>query len=262
MKDFAAITELPGALLNQEQMARIVQRYLLGVQLARSRRVLEVACGAGSGLGMLQQAAQTLVGCDYTFSVLAIAQRHYGARVPLVCADAQQLPFASGEFDLVLSFEAIYYLERIDWFLSEARRLLAEGGRLLIVTSNPDWPYFAPGPLSVRYPAVPELATYLSSAGFYRCEWYGAMGVHEISTRRYALASLLRKWLLHRLTFAPEHVLIQHVKRLAYGAMGALPAELAAPDQMHVAVRTRLAPISGETRNLVHRVILVVASLV
>jgi SAM-dependent methyltransferase len=264
MKDFATITELPGALLNQEQMARIVQRYQVGAQLAERRRVLEVSCGAGNGLGMLQHGAQTLVACDYTLSVLAMAQRQYGPRVPLVCADAQQLPFASGVFDLVISFEAVYYLAYIDWFLCEARRLLAEGGQLLIVTSNPDWPYFAPGALSTHYPSVPELAARLAAAGFYQCDWCGALGTHDSDARRRAITALLRKWVLHWLPLNTTHPLAQQLKRVVYGAMVALPAELVAPGPKgapaDVDVRSVLTPISGDAHDCLHRVIFVIAS--
>ena len=50
--------------------------------------------------------------------------------------------------------------------LPMCRRLLAAGGRLLLSTSNPDWPYFAPGALSVSYPSATELLDLLRQAGF------------------------------------------------------------------------------------------------
>jgi ubiquinone/menaquinone biosynthesis C-methylase UbiE len=261
MKDFATITELPGALLNQEQMARIVQRYQLGMQLARGRRVLEVSCGAGSGLGMLRQTAQTLVACDTTFSVLAMAQRHYGARAPLVCADAQQLPFASTVFDLVISFEAIYYLAQIDWFLCEARRLLVAGGQLLIVTSNPDWLYFAPGAMSIHYPSIPKLAPRLLAAGFQKCAWYGAMPTQLAGAQRRATMALLRKWVLQWLPINTEHLLIKRLKRLVYGSLFALPAELVAPENEEADICTTLTPLAGDAQDRMHRVLVAIASL-
>ena len=73
MPNFTAITELPHSLLHEEQWTRLLQRYHLGAQLAQGKDVLEVACGAGIGLGLLQQDARSVVGCDYTGQVLAIA---------------------------------------------------------------------------------------------------------------------------------------------------------------------------------------------
>ena len=161
MHDFTSITEMPGSYLNAEQMMRITQRYHLAAALAQGKDVLEVACGAGIGLGVLQEAARSLAGCDYTLPVLTMAQAHYTQRVPLLCADAQALPFAAASFDLVLAFEAIYYLKQPQCFLREANRLLRKDGTLLIGTSNPDWPHFAAGQMSVHYPTLPELAALL-----------------------------------------------------------------------------------------------------
>lgn len=71
MQNFTAITELPHSLLHEEQWTRILQRYHLGARSAHGKDVLEVACGAGIGLGLLQQHARSLIGCDYTGQVLA-----------------------------------------------------------------------------------------------------------------------------------------------------------------------------------------------
>jgi ubiquinone/menaquinone biosynthesis C-methylase UbiE len=175
MPDFTPVTELPGSLLNAQQRARMVQRYALAAQLAKGQRVLEVACGAGIGLGIVQQSATQLVGCDLTYRVLAVAQGHYGARLPLAGADAQSLPFAAASFDLLLSFEAVYYLPDLDAFLNEARRVLAATGKLLIGTSNPDWPHFVPGALSVYYPNIPELTARLQQTGFGQIQAWGSL---------------------------------------------------------------------------------------
>jgi len=158
IQDFTPITELPGARLNQEQWYRFTHRYTFGAARAVGRRVLEVACGAGIGLGYLGSAARQVVGMDVTASLLLRAQAHHGADTPLLGGDAQQMPFADGSFDLVLCFEAIYYLQNPASFCAESRRILAADGTLLIALSNPDWPDFVPGAMRTHYPAVPELA--------------------------------------------------------------------------------------------------------
>ena len=176
-------------------MARICQRYALGASLAAGRRVLEVACGAGIGLGVVAASATQLVGCDLTYGVLATARRHYGRRIPLLSADAQTLPFADASFDLILSFEAIYYLPRLDQFLRESRRVLSPRGQLLIGTSNPDWPHFVPGGMSVDYPNVARLSAQVRAAGFTTIHCYGALPVSVQSTPRQRITAHLRKLL-------------------------------------------------------------------
>lgn len=257
MQDFTTITETPGRGLNAEQLARIRQRYEFGATLARDKDLLEVACGAGSGLGILQQAARSLVGCDYTEAVLRLAQAHYGPRVPLVCADAQQLPFGAASFDLLLAFEAIYYLPQIDQFLLEAHRLLRRDGVLLLCTSNPDWPPFVPGQMSVYYPNLPALAALLANTGFPRTEFYGALPIAATTGRR-SIVGTLRKHLLRYKLFTTDNLLTRRLKQLAYGQLTPLPAELtlsASP----VGVPTDLTPLSAAAPDRVHRVLFAVA---
>ena len=257
MQDFTPITETPGSGLNQEQLARIVQRYQFAVTLARDKDVLEVACGAGSGLGMIRQRARSLVGCDYTASVLHMAQAHYGPRVPLLCADAQQLPFADHGFDLLLAFEAIYYLPQIDRFLSEAHRLLRPDGVLLLCTSNPDWPPFVPGQMSVYYPNLPALATLLANTGFPHTKFYGALPFVAATGRR-AIVATLRKHLLRYQIFTADTLLTRRLKQLAYGQLTPLPAELILPPSAD-GIPPDITPLPATAPDRIHRVLFAVA---
>jgi SAM-dependent methyltransferase len=259
MQDFTPITETPGSGLNAEQLARIRQRYELAATLARGKDVLEVACGAGSGLGLLQQQARFLVGCDYTASVLRLAQAHYGQRVPLVGADAQQLPFADHCFDLLLSFEAIYYLPKIELFLAEAQRVLRDDGVLLLCTSNPDWPPFVPGQMSVYYPNLPALATLLAAAGFPRIQFYGALPLPDTRPPHKILLATLRKYALRYQLFTADTALTRRLKQLAYGRLHPLPAELPLTALPNDADNADLTPLPTTAPDRRHRVLFGVA---
>lgn len=258
VQDFTAITELPGSHLNRQQMARIHQRYALGSSLAQGKRVLEVSCGAGVGFGLLERTAALVVGCDLTSEVLATAQRHYGKRIPLAGADAQSLPFADSTFDLLLSFEAIYYLPRPDAFLREARRVLAPGGTLLIGTSNPDWPHFVPGKLSVRYPSVPLLAAWLQFAGFQPSHLFGSLPASTSTSPGQAVVAAARKQVVRLPLFGADTAATRLLKRLVYGPLAPLPPELAAgPAQPHA--DHGLTPILSSQPDRMHRVLFVMA---
>jgi SAM-dependent methyltransferase len=257
MPDFSAITEQPASHLTAEQMARIEQRYRWGAQWAAGKRVLEVSCGAGIGLGRLASVAESLVGCDLTYSMVALTHQHYTHRVPLVCCDAQTLPFGAGSFDLLLSFEAIYYLPRLDCFLCEAHRLLSPAGHLLIATSNPDWPHFVPGAQSVFYPAVPALATGLQQAGFAQVQVWGALPSEESTNSRQRLIARVRRQSRAVAWLSADTRLSHWLKRLAYGSLIPLPAELPshhAADPSH-----DLTPLDPTRHDYRHRVIFVSA---
>ncbi|MCL4859551.1 MAG: methyltransferase domain-containing protein [Caldilineaceae bacterium] len=261
MRDFTAVTELPASQLNAQQMARIRQRYQLAAGLAGGKRVLDVACGAGIGLGLLERSAASLVGCDLTYGVLATAQRHYRDRVPLAGADAQRLPFASGVFDLVISFEAIYYLPRPAHFLAEARRVLAPAGHLLIGSSNPDWPPFVPGRLSVHYPNLVELTTQLRETGFGRVEAWGALPTQSspadgrLHWRQRWMAAARR--VAQRIPLlAAETAAARLLKRLLYGRLVPLPAELL-PTLDDGDPHSHLTTIDPTERDRRHRVLFV-----
>jgi ubiquinone/menaquinone biosynthesis C-methylase UbiE len=138
-------------------MEMLWTRYSFAAEFCRGRDVLEVACGAGQGLGLLAKTAARVVGGDYTERLLDLAKRHYGSRVPLVRLDGQQLPFRDATFDVVLLYEAVYYLPEPPLFLEECRRVLRPGGRVLLCTANKSVADFNPSPFYRRYYSGTEL---------------------------------------------------------------------------------------------------------
>ena len=82
--DYTPITEIPGIGADREELARLAHRYQVASCYCPGKRVLEVACGAGIGLGSLASTASLVVGGDVTRSLLAIAHGHYQGRVPLL----------------------------------------------------------------------------------------------------------------------------------------------------------------------------------
>ncbi|MCS7222078.1 MAG: class I SAM-dependent methyltransferase [Anaerolineae bacterium] len=245
-------------MLNAEQLERIRLRYSLAAEMAINRRVLEVSCGAGVGLGLFMYTARFVTACDISFPALALARQTIKADVLLVAADAHQLPYPDHSFDLILSFEAIYYLARPRDFLSECHRLLAENGLLLLSTSNPDWLYFVPGPLSVWYPSTSELAALLREAHFTAIQLYGSLPVDKSASQMNQLRAKLRQYALRLDLLRREHFLTRMLKRLAYGPLIPLPPLL--PSSMRIASPfERLTLIEPNQRDNRHRVIFAIA---
>lgn len=199
-------------------------RYDLAAGRAEGKDVLEVACGPGVGLGYLARRARRIVGGDYDEQMLRLATAHYGDRIPVLRLDAHALPFTDRSFDVVILFEALYYLSAPTRFVAEARRVLRPGGMILISTVNRDWPGFNPSPFSVRYFSLPELRSLLHDGGFV-VELFGGFPV-SASTPRGWVVEMMRRFAI-RLHLIPSTMKRkQLVKRLVYGRLTSVPCEL------------------------------------
>lgn len=221
---FLTVTELPGEEISREQMDRLQARYQWAMRHAGGKDVIELACGPGPGLGLLAAAARSLRAADVSSAMARRAQAHYVDRVEITVADASRTPYADKSADLLILFEALYYIDRPEDFAAEAARLLRPGGQLLLSMPNPDLFDFAPSPFSFSYFNAPKLAKLLRPAGF-RLEAFGQCPLAGISARQ-RLARPLKKLavatgLMPR-TMAGKRVL----KRLVFGRPILMPAEL------------------------------------
>ncbi len=159
--DYSGVTETPGTLVSRHAASMALSRYELVRRVAAGRRVIEIACGSGQGLGYVAAEAARVVGGDITASLLRRARQHYRPRVPLVQLDGHALPFASGSFDLIQIHEAIYYMGRPDRALQECRRVLSANGLLVLSSINPSWADFNPSPHAACYLNAGELKALL-----------------------------------------------------------------------------------------------------
>ena len=158
-KRFVTVTELPTAKASREQLSRLYTRYKFASEFCKNKTLLEVACGAGLGLGYLSKYAKKVIGGDIDKDVLRFAQGHYKNRekIKLLLFDAEDLPFKNESFDVLIFFEAIYYLIFPEKFIEEAYRVLRNNGIIIICTVNKDWSDFNPSPYSNKYFSAPEL---------------------------------------------------------------------------------------------------------
>lgn len=92
------------------------------------QRALELGCGDGHLVRLVQARGAQALGLDLAPSELAAARRG-GALV--VAADAARLPLASATMDVVLSHLALSVMDGLDAVCDEVDRVLAPGGRLV-----------------------------------------------------------------------------------------------------------------------------------
>ncbi|MGD9508284.1 MAG: class I SAM-dependent methyltransferase [Geminicoccaceae bacterium] len=111
---------------------------LLGAATAKVavRRVLEISCGRGGGLGFLASRLQPmtlLVGLDFSAHAISFCRQRYSSSTNLrfIRGNALHLPFGASAFDVVVSVEASHAYRDDDTFLDEVARVLRPGGRFL-----------------------------------------------------------------------------------------------------------------------------------
>lgn len=253
--DFLSVTELAGDEVSREQVERLCRRYYWAGEYCRGRDVAEVACGTGQGLGYLAGLTKSLRAGDCSAEILNIARRHYSDRIALEQFDAQRMPYPDRSLDVVMIFEAIYYLPSLERFLAECRRVLRAGGRALVVTANKDLYDFSPSPFSMKYYGVVELGEALAQHGF-SAQFFGDTPVDAVSWKqrllRPAKKLVVASGLMPR-SMAGKKLL----KRLVFGALVTMPAEITAG----MVPYHPPAPLPAGEPDLRHKVILCAATL-
>jgi SAM-dependent methyltransferase len=226
LTSFAAVTEIPGLAATPEQMSMLRGRYAWASSQAEGRDVLEVACGAGVGLGSVARKARSVVGVDIDPENVVRAERQAGnqPRVDVQLGDAHQLPFQPECKDLVLLFEAIYYLRDPAQFLREAWRVLRPGGKLLLTSVNCAWAGFHRSPSSLQYFGASEMRSVLDECGFGGAV-FAAFPDRRQGFRDAGVAVLRR--CASTLHLIPRSLAgKQWLKRLFYGSGSPIPAQI------------------------------------
>ncbi|MVU80462.1 methyltransferase domain-containing protein [Nocardia sp. ET3-3] len=102
------------------------------------RRILDAGCGAGPLFAALRDRGALMTGIDASPAMLELARRRLGPGADLRVADlAEPLPFPDNAFDDVTASLVLHYLR--DWAptLTELRRVLTPGGRLIASVEHP-----------------------------------------------------------------------------------------------------------------------------
>ena len=101
---------------------------LLEAELRPGDRVLDYGCGDGEFLELLDNASGVEIAEAAIEQVRAIAPEADVRRLE----DDGTIPFGHGEFDLVWCSEVLEHIPDVGFALSELRRVLKPGGRLLL----------------------------------------------------------------------------------------------------------------------------------
>ena len=101
-------------------------------RVRRGASVLEVGAGTGNFLSLFRDVAGLLLAVDLTHEMLRVAREEHEG-LALVVGDGYALPLASGTVELVTSAQTFHHIHRPVPVLQEMRRVVAPGGRVLVV---------------------------------------------------------------------------------------------------------------------------------
>ncbi len=113
-----------------------IRRLVAAAHLNGDERVLDIATGPGYIAEAFARAAREVVGVDLTDAMLAIGKQRTAERgianISFRAADAQNLPFENGVFDVVVCRLALHHVMEPLQVLREMARVCRAGGTVLV----------------------------------------------------------------------------------------------------------------------------------
>ena len=134
--EYARIQDRHWWFIGRRRIVQTVLEQTLPDQGNEIRRILDVGCGTGTNLGVLQRFG-AVEGVDAERAAVEFCHRRGQRSVRL--APASSLPYPDRSFDLVTLLDVIEHVEDDQVVLDEAWRVLVPGGRLLVTVPAYMW---------------------------------------------------------------------------------------------------------------------------
>ena len=114
-------------------------RYVFALPFVENKRVLDIACGTGYGIGLLRSKAKFVAGVDIDPIAAKEAKDECGDNGAVLLGNGLGLPFADATFNVITSFETLEHLVERSDFLAELERVLTPDGTLILSTPNANY---------------------------------------------------------------------------------------------------------------------------
>lgn len=205
-------------------LKRRARRIVEELDLKNDEKILEVGCGNGYYLNLLNKLGFNLilVGIDNDALALRDARKIIrDNRVKLELADANKLPFGDNSFDKVIISEVIEHIEEEQKVLSEIYRVLKPRGVMVLTTCNVGYPFL--------WDPVNWILQHMFNNHIKKGFWAGIWNQHLRLYKKETLNELIKKSkfkieiseFLTRWCLPFNHYLVNFIARLFY--QGSLP---------------------------------------
>lgn len=117
---------------------RLAFRLLSGLRV-KDRRILEVGCGYGAFSIALAQLGAQVTGLDISKTAMRIAKemsKKLNAKIDMIQGDAQNIPCASGVFDIIVSCETLEHVPNLKEALAEISRCVKPRAYMVLTFPN------------------------------------------------------------------------------------------------------------------------------
>lgn len=117
----------------QEKTGKDGYFYVLDfLKLAANDKLLDVGCGSGLFSSMAHEIGAGVTGIDATEELITEAKLR-APDVIFITGEMEELPFADNSFDVVCGFNSFQYAASTKNALTEAKRVLKTGGKLVVM---------------------------------------------------------------------------------------------------------------------------------
>ena len=251
MEDYTEFTEVTGSYISKDQLYRMKQRYTWAASLIDSTdKCLELCCGSGQGINLLQAKAASLTAVDITESLTSQAQLVASPQTVIITSEAISFleNCKNSSFNKIVLFEAIYYIEDLSKLLNLIYDKLSEGGSLLLSSPNPLLSTFNRSHHSFFYPSSRE------SFGSLQCKFDSEkIIIYGVSFSSSSItAKVLRgiKRFAVRFNLIPRTMTAKRIlKRIFTGKLVEMPASLS----LDTASLLELRSMSSESEILIEK---------
>lgn len=198
----------------------VAEELVEALDIVADERVLDVACGSGNGaLAAARRAWGNTVGADFVPALLERGRERAAAErldVEFVEADATDLPFGDGEFDVAMSIFGAMFAADQEKAASELLRVCKPGGRIGMANWVPDGEIGAMFmTISKHAPPPPGVPSPLAWGTEERLRELFGDGVSELRVERKSCRQTFRSadhWLdFFRTYFGPTKVAFERV---------------------------------------------------
>jgi SAM-dependent methyltransferase len=141
-------------------IADSIEHCVLRLSPQPRERILDVSTGTGWTSRVVARLGATVVGTDFAGELLDVARERSeaeGLSIEYRLGDAESLPFATGEFDAVVSTFGIMFASDPEAAAGELARVCRKGGRVALTTWSPDGNVFRMFQVMKRYMPPPAL---------------------------------------------------------------------------------------------------------